>query len=424
MSENSGRDTYNITDNFQFRTSKERSTLVHASSDPNFIFSLSQNREPLKNLQDWVQVRNKRRRSPNLSNNQPTLKQTKIENYWLGAPKVSNQFQSLEGIEDENITDIPPREPKPPPLFVDGVEFITPLYAKLNEVAKDQYTLKVQGTDRVKIQPSNKDAFSSIFKALEDKGTQFHTYETKANRAFRVVLRNMHQTTDIKEIEKILKVNGHVTRNIHNIIHRGTKKPLPMFFVDLEPNQNNKDIYKIEYLLHQKIKFEAPHIKREIPQCLKCQRYGHTKKFCHHNARCVKCMESHETVNCNRKVKDANVLCVLCEGNHPANYKGCSVYRELRDKSFPTLRKKGVHGSQNEIPNARSSKVRPNISYAQIAREQSQQEQFVHNITQVQPSSSNGHSNDISELKQMMKDLMLQMGTMLNLLTTIVSKIK
>jgi len=34
----------------------------------------------------------------------------------------------------------------------------------------------------------------------------------------------------------------------------------------------------------------------------------------------------HLTSNCPRKVKSKNIKCVLCKGNHPANYKGfCSV---------------------------------------------------------------------------------------------------
>lgn len=412
----SDMDTSNI--NNLAGSSTSHTQLQHSVSDPNFLFSLNKNKNHKKNEQQWSQVHSKRKRSPN--QRQPDLKQAKID-YWLGPEKLSNRFESLNNIVDDQEQIV--REPKPPPLFVDGVARIAPLCDKLNEIAKEQYTLKVIGTDRIKIQPMNKDAYSAIHKALEEKGTQFHTYEIKANRAFRVVLKYLHPTTDIAELKKVLTENGHEVRNIHNLTRKGTKQPLPFFFVDLEPKPNNKEIYKIEFLMYQKIKFEAPHIKREIPQCSRCQRYGHTKKFCHHYARCVKCAGSHETAKCLRKERDRDVLCVLCEGNHPANYKGCTVFQELRDKTFPSLRTKGkIYQSQDEP--AQSSRVQPNKSYAQVTREQAQQAQFVHNVTQPQRPLDNGQSNDMVELKQMMKDLMTQMGTMLNLLTTLVAKIK
>lgn len=395
--------------------------LVHAVSDPNFLFSLSTNRAIKKNQQQWTDVKSKRKRSPNQV--QPGQKQAKLD-YWLGPDKLSNRFESLQNVvDDQDDQEVIIREPKPPPLFVEYVANILPLLEKLNEVAKDKYTLKVIGTERIKIQTLNKESYSAIYKALEEKGTQFHTYEIKANRAFRVVLKYMHPTTDLVELKQVLTENGHEVRNIHNLTRRGTKQPLPFFFVDLEPKPNNKEIYKIEFLMYQKIKFEAPHIKREIPQCSRCQRYGHTKKFCHYYARCVKCAGSHETAKCIRKERDRNVLCVLCEGNHPANYKGCGVFQELRDKSFPSLRTKDkIHQPQDEA--TQSSRVQPNKSYAQAAREQNQQAQFLHNVTELQGPSGNGQSNDIVELKQMMKDLMTQMGTMLNLLTTLVAKLK
>lgn len=402
--------------------SSSHPTLVHSMSDPNFLFSLPLNGEQKNKKidhQQWVPVTNKRRRSPNQT--QPLLKQTKIDNYWLGPKQHTNRFEALENLDNDQEQEV--REPKPPPIFVDGVAQISPLCDKLNDVAKDKYILKIIGTERIKIQPMNKDAYSSIYKALEEKHTQFHTYETKANRAFRVVLKNMHPSSDIGEIKESLSKNGHLARNVYNIKHRGNKKPLPYFFIDLEPKSNNMDIYKIEYLLHQKIKFEAPHTKREIPQCARCQRYGHTKKFCHHYARCVKCAGLHETANCQRKERDRDVLCVLCEGNHPANYKGCEVYKELQSKKYPALRKKQptyitTQSSQN--PGLGSAR-QPNISYAEIARGKSQQVQFENNLAQSQLNTPQ-ETNDICELKQMMKSLMEQMGTMLNLLTTLVLK--
>jgi hypothetical protein len=57
-----------------------------------------------------------------------------------------------------------------------------------------------------------------------------------------VVLKYLHHSTDVKDIGQELLEMGHVARNIVNAHHRQTKEPLNLFFVDLEPADNNKDV--------------------------------------------------------------------------------------------------------------------------------------------------------------------------------------
>jgi hypothetical protein len=40
------------------------------------------------------------------------------------------------------------------------------------------------------------------------------------------------------------------------------------------------------------------------------------------------------------KERSSDVRCVLCGRNHPANYKGCTVYKDLQKKTYPPLRLK------------------------------------------------------------------------------------
>jgi hypothetical protein len=67
--------------------------------------------------------------------------------------------------------------------------------------------------------------------------------------------------------------------NKHLECQRVTNKPFPMHFIDFKTNGNKKEIYKINTLLNTVVQFEAPHVKREIPQCMRCQKFGHTKKL-------------------------------------------------------------------------------------------------------------------------------------------------
>lgn len=60
----------------------------------------------------------------------------------------------------------------------------------------------------------------------------------------------------------------------------------------------------------------------------------------------VKCVENHLPQNCPRKAKSSGITCTNCSVNYPVNYRGCVVFKQLRTKMFPTLRKKNVE----EVP--------------------------------------------------------------------------
>jgi hypothetical protein len=78
-----------------------------------------------------------------------------------------------------------------------------------------------------------------------------------------------------------------------------------------------------------KIVVEAPRKKTSIVQCTRCQSYGHTKTYCSRPFVCVKCGGDQDMTVC---TKDPATLatCAICGGAHPANYKGCDVYRRLQ----------------------------------------------------------------------------------------------
>ena len=89
--------------------------------------------------------------------------------------------------------------------------------------------------------------------------------------------------------------------------------------------------------MNAKVIFEPPYKKHDIIQCKRCQRYGHSKSYCRYPYRCVKCGLDHETASCT-KDKSTPAKCALCDGVHAASYKGCQVYKSLKNKTFPPLK--------------------------------------------------------------------------------------
>jgi hypothetical protein len=149
-----------------------------------------------------------------------------------------------------------------------------------------------------------------------------------------------------------------MVRNISIAKHRQTKEPLNLFFVDLEPAGNNKEIYKINKILNSIIQTEPPRKNKNGIQCMRCQQYDHTKAYCNRPFLCVKCAGPHDTASC-RKSRDTPAICALCGGPHPANYRGCEYYHRLYKNSrhnINNLTHQSTIINTNEVP------VLPNIS--------------------------------------------------------------
>jgi len=149
-----------------------------------------------------------------------------------------------------------------------------------------------------------------------------------------MVLKYLHHTTETEDIRQDLLQQGHVARNIVKVRHRITEEPLNLFFIDLEPATNNKEIDKITAIQNKIIHIEPPRTnKNHIPQCARCQQYGHTRRYCNRPYACVKCGGQHNSTDCT-KSRDIPAKCALCGGNHPSNYKGCECYHNImRDRN-------------------------------------------------------------------------------------------
>jgi len=172
--------------------------------------------------------------------------------------------------------------------------------------------------------------------------------------------------------------------------------------------------------LNCRISFEPPRPKRQIPQCARCQRYGHTRSFCFRKARCVKCAGDHATANCHRKERSDQVKCVLCSGSHPANYKGCSVYKELQKLKFPQLRPKKIPiawpGTQPSGTLAEAAG--PNLNFGETKTNATTHQENEQPIEQ-----NRFQSNIVKELQESLQSLMRQMTAITNTIAELVSKI-
>ncbi|GBP78227.1 Nucleic-acid-binding protein from transposon X-element [Eumeta japonica] len=276
---------------------------------------------------DHIQTKRQAELSPELANRINKLTKTTY------AVTTHNRFQDLETENNEGPSEQhkEPKPPKPEPIFVTGVLDIKNLKELLSLITdNNNYTMTTLRSGHiVKIMPADIDTYKSIRANFIEKDVSHYTYKLKSERAYRV-LRGLHSSEDTESIKQELYELGHDVRQITNVRHKDTKQPLPLFFIDLEPKHNNKEIFNVNLLNHAKISFEAPYKKFDILQCKRCQRFGHAKNQCNRPFRCVKCGDDHASTSCLKR-PDTEATCANCQGKHPASYKGCAKYKQYKE---------------------------------------------------------------------------------------------
>lgn len=380
--------------------------------------------------------------------------------------ETSNSFSLLSEVigQEENETNNttvpsqPRRISKPPPIILYGIEDVKQLTEFIEEkINKEEYSYKISSRDQLIISSKSVAIYEKLISHIRAKGLIGHTFTKKEDRCQTFVIKNLHHTTPKEAILEAIEATGNqVKGEIINARKKITKEPYNVFFVNIVPNEKLPLIKNIEYIYQQKVQIEDPRKSKTIAQCTRCQQYGHTKNYCMRPFRCVKCGETHSTKSCT-KDRNTPATCALCEGSHPANYKGCSVYREIYAKRFP---KKNMNedtkpkhaqdtvtntlNAENWVPLTQdpgqqvpSTTNKHTHSYSGALKNNNKPQSSnnynktgFQNSHTIQTEQSDNQNREISLLetinKQALKiDLLIQqMGTLVNLISTLIGKIK
>lgn len=334
--------------------------------------------------------------------------------------KNNNKFSALDSddCDNDNNEQQDDNEVKPPPIILPNVVNVNLMIADIVKVIKkEEYTYKASRDGQIRLMIKSIHSYRAVVKFLDDTKRSFHTYQPKQERAYRVVLKGLHFTTPISEIKNSIEENGHKVRNISNIRNRKSKQPMSMFFVDLEPNSNNKEIYNLKDIGKAIVKIEPPLKTNDIVQCHRCQLFGHTKSFCRNPFCCVKCGLSHNTTECT-KPKEVPPQCINCLEKHPASYRGCKVYRSLVLKRKPNYNSGGrvqynnnnnintnnMFFANNEVNDTMGMNQR---SYANVAKYDHSAQEF----------------NNITKIEMLLQKQAELTNTLLNMMSMLLSKL-
>lgn len=360
---------------------------------------------------------------------------------------TSNMFSQLpiDLTEEPTATkkNVGKKPSKPPPIILYGIEDVNKLTELVETVAdKSSFTYRLTNRNQLRINTLDIEAYQQIITKFRENGLIGHTFNKKEERPCRIVIRNLHHTTPISEIKKEMEKTGNtVVGEIINSRFGPEKKPTSTFFVNLQPGPNNKAAKDIKYIYHQCVTIEDPKKKNSIVQCQRCQQYGHTKNYCMKPYRCVKCAQSHKTSDCPKRDRNTPAQCALCNGTHPANYKGCEVYREIlarknnkfghqrADRKAITITKDNS-GPDNINPPRNTTQQRPStdkrekpLSYAKATRNEPEKV-TTENLTPRVYENQTALETLLMKQNEKFDLILQQMSTLMNLIATLITKLQ
>ena len=80
---------------------------------------------------------------------------------------------------------------KPPPIYTQA-QVIKPLVELLEQQARiNNFVLKQLKDNQIKIQLKRSEHYRKIVNALKSKNADFHTYQPKADRSFKIIFRGV-----------------------------------------------------------------------------------------------------------------------------------------------------------------------------------------------------------------------------------------
>lgn len=225
----------------------------------------------------------------------------------------------------------------PPPVTV-NVRDWNKFSSDLN-TEKIRYNKARNTPEGIKITPNEASDYRALIKLCDKDKVEYFTYSLKEDKKKYFVIKGLHISTDCKTVEKELKEIGAIDAEVTRLISRVTKQPTAV----MQLKTNYEKIMDIDRLTRMVVKIEIKRKDKGPIQCFRCQKYGHARRNCGFEARCVRCGQHHESTDCKlEKGTSRNASCANCRGNHPANYKGCEyAFKKINKKTYEKPKNKG-----------------------------------------------------------------------------------
>lgn len=223
-----------------------------------------------------------------------------------------------------------------PPIYIttDNLKSLTQILSNIFE--STQFTVKqLTNSDKSThvIFARDLSKFDEIKNKLKTEKVEYYTYTPKGEKSKLLVLKGLNETFAPEEVKQELQKAVKDIAVIEKIDTLKTKNNTnsKCLLIQFSSDSDTSKISKIKTIAYQVVRWKT-FKKPSVFQCFNCQRVGHSSKNCNLSYRCVKCTETHPRGLCKIKKDQGQPTCVNCQGNHPANYRGCNYIKEAQEK--------------------------------------------------------------------------------------------
>lgn len=299
---------------------------------------------------------------------------------------------------------------KIPPIYLYHVNNYQEILKDIKTNITGEFTTQNR-PDSLKINLNSEDDFRKLTAFYDEQNVQYYTYQNPEHTNMSVVIRNIPISITETEIENELKANYNI-KKVTRLLNKD-KKPIPICAVEITKDGKELDIFKLQRLNHSIVEVQPRRKSSNIPQCTRCQRFGHTKNYCKLEPRCIKCLEPHHYSECPKSRND-QPMCVNCGENHTANYRGCSYYVKIKKLRMQTQ-------VQNNITNNSSNRTNTN-NYIQQGKSYANVTRSNNNNTE---SNNNQQTFTATNVPQILRDLTPTLSQIiLNIISPFIEQIK
>ncbi|VVC41724.1 Hypothetical protein CINCED_3A014955 [Cinara cedri] len=105
----------------------------------------------------------------------------------------------------------------PPPIFIREVlDFVSFRQQLIFLIGPENFLFK-SSTNALKVQTINPDSYRKTIHFFREEKAQFHTFRTQEDKAFRIVIRNLHPSTPTTEVGIAIEDLGFTVHQVANV---------------------------------------------------------------------------------------------------------------------------------------------------------------------------------------------------------------
>ncbi|RVE43703.1 hypothetical protein evm_011657 [Chilo suppressalis] len=182
--------------------------------------------------------------------------------------------------------------------------------------------------DNAKIMCDTNEDHKLLIKYFDKNDLPYHTFSHPAKAFIKVVLRGLPNNVNIVALKSAFRAASIPVKRVHKMHLKEAGKEKSYILAVLPLKTQATKFFKIKSIFGRQVTIEPPLSKSK--QCHRCQRWGHSQRFCRGEVKCVKCAGDHLSKNCTLDRVTQPPKCVNCGGGHTASFRLCPFSPDSR----------------------------------------------------------------------------------------------